>query len=165
MALLTIVSVMGVQVFDDLAILSGGGDARVLPVGDLFRGIAANPAAPEFWWAYALLLSTMIPSLVNLTIGGASLVRSIPWVTTFLLRNMPEHATPPTFDRPWMTLLLTAQVFLGGLLGIAAQGLLAYVVIGWLLPLFGFDLLDLARAVAALDLPGRIIGWFVALAA
>jgi hypothetical protein len=35
----------------------------------LFDGIAAHLSAPEYWWLYALLLSTMIPSLVNLIIG------------------------------------------------------------------------------------------------
>jgi hypothetical protein len=59
-----------------------------------------------------------------------------------------------------MTLLLTSQLFLGGLLGTAAQAFLAYVVIGIVLPWFGLDLLDLARAVAALDLPGHVLGMF-----
>jgi hypothetical protein len=72
-------------------------------------------------------------------------------------------AAPPAFERSWMTLLLTTQVFLGGLLGIAAQAFLAYVVIGWLLPLFGFDLLDLARTVASADLPGQALRWFASL--
>ena len=147
------------QAFDDLAAHAGGADARILPLDTLFDGIASDPAAPEFWWVYAMLLSTMIPSLVNLMIGGASLLRGIPWITALLLRNMPERRAPPTFERTWMTLLLTLQVFLGGLLGIAAQGLLAYVVIGRVLPWFGLDLLGLARAVAAFDLPGHLLAW------
>ena len=39
--------------------------------------VMAKGAAPEFWWVYAMLLSTMIPSLVNLMLGGASLVRGV----------------------------------------------------------------------------------------
>lgn len=159
-ALLTVVTVTGVQAFDAVAVRAGGDGARILPLGALFDGIAAHPGAPEYWLVYALLLSTMIPSLVNLTIGGASLLRGVPWLAALLLRNMPERGAPPTFERAWMTLLLTLQVFLGGLLGIAAQVFLAYVVIGLALPLFGLDLLDLARAVAALDLPGQVAGWF-----
>lgn len=50
-------------------------------------------------------------------------------------------------------------MFLGALLGIAAQAFLVYVVIGLLLPVFGVDLLGLARAVAAPDLPGVLIRW------
>jgi hypothetical protein len=47
-------------------------------------------AAPEYWWAYALLLSTMIPSLVNLAIGGMALTRGIPWLARLLLQWIPE---------------------------------------------------------------------------
>jgi hypothetical protein len=50
----------------------GGAEARILPLQQFFDGFAANPGAPEYWWAYALLFSTMIPSLINLMIGGAS---------------------------------------------------------------------------------------------
>jgi hypothetical protein len=78
------------------------------------------------------------------------------------LRDMPDHRTPPTFERTWMTLLLTSQVFLGGLLGIAAQGFLVYIVIGLVLPWFGLDLLDLALVVAAVDLPGTLLAWVTA---
>ena len=102
----------------------------------------------------------MIPTLLNMIIGGASLLRGVPWLTTALLRNMPAHRAPRSFDRAWITLVLTSQVFLGGLLGIAAQGFLVYVVIGVVLPWFGLDLLELARAVAVLDLPGQVLGWF-----
>jgi hypothetical protein len=56
-----------------------------------------------------------------------------------------------------MTLLLTLQIFVGGLPGLAAQGFLVYVVIGLLLPWAGVDLLQLARAAAALDLPGMLL--------
>ena len=61
------------------------------------------------------------------------------------------------FDQACIALVLTAQVFLGGLLRIAALAFLVYVVIGLLLPLFGLDLLGLARAVAAPDLPGMLV--------
>ncbi len=155
--LLTVVCVLGVQVFDDLAVLSGGDDASVLPLSDLFNGIEAHPSAPEFWWVYALLLSTMIPSLVNLMIGGASLLRGVPWITKLLLWLMPERAAPRSFDRAWIAVLLTLQVFVGAAIGIAAQVFLAYVVIWWFPALFEQNLLDLARAVAAPDLPGRVI--------
>jgi hypothetical protein len=162
-ALLSVVCVLGVQAFGDLAAHAGGEDARILPLGSLFDGIAANPSAPEYWWVYAMLFSTMIPSLLNLMIGGASLLRGVPWLTAALLRAMPERRAPRSFDRTWIAGVLTAQVFLGGLLGIAAQGFLVYVVIGLLLPVFGLDLLGLARAVAAPDLPGVVIHWLLAL--
>jgi hypothetical protein len=155
--ILSIVFVLSIQLFDGLAAHSAGEGARILPLGQLLDGIEAHPAAPELWWVYAMLLSTMIPSLVNLTISGASLVRGIPWITKVLLWLMPERGAPPSFDRQWIALLLTSQVFVGAAIGVIAQGALAYLVIWWLLPPFGFGLLDLARAVAAPDLPGQAI--------
>ena len=88
-ATLALTMVMGVQAFDALAVHGGG--KPILPLDTLFDGVAANPTAPEYWWLYALLLSTMIPSLVNLVIGGTSLVRGVPGVSSLLLRFMPER--------------------------------------------------------------------------
>jgi hypothetical protein len=155
--MLTVVSVLSIQLFDDLATRSVGEGARALPLGPLLDGIETHPSAPEFSWVYAMLLSTMIPSLVNLMIGGASLVRGVPWVTNLLLYLMPERGAPPTFNRQWITLLLTLQIFVGAAIGVVLQGLLFYLVIWWLVPLFGRDLLDLARAIAAPDLPGQAV--------
>lgn len=50
---------------------------------------------------------------------------------------------PRSLDRDW----------------IAAQALVVYVVIGLDLPVFGLDLLGLARGVAAPDLPGTLVAW------
>jgi hypothetical protein len=156
-ALLAITMAVGVQTFDHLAEHSGGPGARVLPLDKLFGGIAAQPSAPEYWWAYALLLSTMIPSLLNLMIGGASLLRGIPGLPGLLLRFMPAGKAVPTFERTWLALVLTVQVFAGAFLGIAAQFVLAIGVIFYVLPLIGLELLDTARAVADFDLPIRVL--------
>ncbi len=150
--------VIGVQAFDHLAEFGGGPDQRVLPLAPLLDGIAANPWAPEHWWIYALLLSTMIPSLISLMIGGASLFRGIPGLAALLLRVIPaDKAAMPMFDRAWLALVLTCQVFAGAFLGMAAQAFLAVGVISYILPWLGFGLLDTAREVAALDLPTRML--------
>jgi len=41
-------------------------------------------------------------------------------------------------------------------LGIAAQILLIWVIIGYIMPFFGLELLDMARDVAAFNLPARV---------
>ncbi len=91
--LLVLTMVLGVQAFDELAV-HGGGKA-VLPLDALFEGIAKNPAAPEYWWAYALLLSSMIPSLINLAISGVALTRGIPWLARILLQWIPDGKAVP----------------------------------------------------------------------
>jgi hypothetical protein len=62
----------------------------------------------------------------------------------------------PEYKRQLAAIGLTAQMFAGAGLGIAAQGFLALVIIHYAIPLLGLDLLDMARAVAVFDLPARI---------
>jgi hypothetical protein len=102
----------------------------------------------------------MIPSLINLMIGGASFVRGVPGPPALLLRFMPAGKAVPPFDRQWLALVLTSQVFVGAFLGIAAQAFLGIVVIFHILPWFGLELLDTARDVAEFDLPMRVMRVF-----
>jgi hypothetical protein len=148
--------VVGAQAFDDLVALGGG--HRVLPLGPFFDGIATHPTAPEYWWVYALLFSTMIPSIINLVIGGTSLMRGIPGVSSLLVKFMPTNKAVPAFDRAWIATVLTLQLVGGAILGILVQFALIYVVFGYVMPWLGLELLDVARAVADFDLPGRIFG-------
>jgi hypothetical protein len=153
-AALALTMAVGVQAFDALAVYGGG--KPVLALDPLFTGIAANPSAPEYWWLYALLLSTMIPSLVNLVIGGTSLLRGLPWVPSLILRFMPDRGGVLKLDRHWIAAVLTTQVTAGAALGIAAQAFLVVVIIGYVMPLFGADLLQTARDVATFNMPARV---------
>jgi hypothetical protein len=98
----------------------------------------------------------MIPSLVNLVIGGTSLVRGMPGTPSLLLRYIPERGGVLKWDRHWIATVLTTQVAAGAALGIAAQVILVWFIIGHVMPWFGADLLDMARDVAAFDLPARV---------
>ena len=102
----------------------------------------------------------MVPSLINLVIGGASLMRGVPGLPLLLLRFMPAGKAVPDFERSWIALVLTTQIFVGALLGIAAQAVLAVTVIFYLMQLLGLGLLDLARDVAAFNLPLRVGQFF-----
>lgn len=110
-----------------------------------------------------LLLSTMIPSLVNLVIGGMALTRGIPGLGRWLVTFMPVGKAVPTFDRAWMAAVLTLQVFVGAFLGIAAQLFLAWVLLFHIMPWAGLNVLDMARAVACFDVPAKIGHLFVGL--
>jgi hypothetical protein len=153
-AALALTMVVGVQAFDALAQHSGG--TAILPLDALFEGIATHPADPEYWWLYALLLTTVLPSMVNLMIGGASLLRGLPGLPLVMLRKLPAGKAVPDFDRNWIALVLTLQIVGGAVLGIAAQALLIVGIIGHVMPWFGLGLLDMARNVAAFNLPSRV---------
>jgi hypothetical protein len=153
-AALELTMLVGVQAFDALAVHGGG--KLVLPLDPLLNGIATHPTAPEYWWIYALLLSTMIPSLVNLVIGGTSLSRGLAGLPSLLLRKIPAQGNVPKFDRAWIATVLTTQVAAGAALGIAAQAFLVVVIIGYVIPFFGLELLDMARDVAAFNLPAQV---------
>jgi hypothetical protein len=137
----------------------GGGVKPVVSLAPFFDGIAAHPTAPEYWWVYALVFSTMIPSIVNLMVGGASLMRGVPSVPSLLLKFMPANKAVPAFDRAWIATVLTLQLVGGAIFGVAVQFALIYAVFWHVMPWLGLELLDMTRAVAAFDLPGRIIAW------
>ena len=106
-------------------------------------------------------LRLLIPSLTNLMIGGASFIRGVPGLPALLLRFMPAGKAVPPFDRQWLALVRTSQLFLSAFLGIAAQAFLVIVVIFHVPPWFGLDeLLDTARDVAEFDLPMRVMRLF-----
>jgi hypothetical protein len=115
----------------------------------LFDGIAEHPGDPVNWWVYALLLSTLIPSLINLVMASASLTRGVPGVSTLLLRSMPEGAAVLTWDRAWIAAVLTAQWAVGGILMLTAFAVLGWLV-AMLVPEVGTWFLNYARAVADL---------------
>ena len=117
-------------------------------------------AASHRWWVYALLISTMIPSLINLAIGGTALMRAVPGLPQILLYFLPAMGGVRSYDRAWIAAVLTAQAALGAVLGVAVQALVAWVFIFHAMPAAGLGLLDLARGLAALDLPARVISFF-----
>ena len=115
-AILALTTVLSVQAFDHL--VTQGGAPSILHVKDLIDGIESHPEAPEYWWIYALLLSTMIPSLINLVIGGTALMRTVPGLPSLLLNKIPAIGGVLAFDRTWLALLLTLQVAVGVVLAL-----------------------------------------------
>jgi hypothetical protein len=63
----------------------------------------------------------MIPSVIGLMIGGASLISGMPGLPNLLLRFMPKGKAVPAFDRTWLAITLTLQTFSGAILGVAAE--------------------------------------------
>jgi hypothetical protein len=160
-SLLAITMVVGVQAFNHLAVYGGGAGAVVLPLDQVIDGIARSPAEPEYWWLYALLLATMISSLINLAIGGVALTRGIPWLARLVAQWVPADGVLPDYKRQPVAIGLTGQMVLGAVLGVAAQAFLAWGLLFHVMPLVGLNLLDMARAVADFDVPARSCALFI----
>jgi hypothetical protein len=77
-------------------------------------------------------------------------------VPSLLLWYIPERGGVLRWDRHWIATVLTAQIAAGAALGIGAQAVLVVVIIGYIMPFFGLELLDLARELAAFNLPARV---------
>jgi hypothetical protein len=152
--LLALTMVITVQTFDELVTRANA--VPFMSLDQLLDGITQNPAATDYWWIYTLLLASMIPSLLNLMIGGASLISGVPGVPSLILRFMPEARAVPIFDRTWLAVVLTLQTVLGAVLGIAAGVILVLIFSLYFLPDAGLSLLAQARAVADYDLPARV---------
>jgi hypothetical protein len=146
-AFLAMAMVAGVQLFDDLAVY-GGGERLLPPMGEFLDAIKSNPGQPEYWWVYATLFSTMLPSLINLFIAGVSLARGVPGVASWLLGKVREGEAVPAYDRLLVAIVLSLQNVAGLVIALVAQGFLFWVIIWQGMPRLGIGVLDLARFVA-----------------
>jgi hypothetical protein len=146
-AFLAMAMVAGMQWFDDLAVYDGG-ERLLPPMRDFLDAIKADPGKPEYWWVYATLFSTMLPSLINLFIAGVSLARGVPGVLPWLQVKMMEGEAVPAYDRLLVAIVLALQGVVGVVIAVVAQGFLFWVIIWQGMPRLGIGVLDLAHYVA-----------------
>jgi hypothetical protein len=148
--ILSIVSVVVIQAFNEISSLNG---YEILPLDSLFDGITTHPRSPEYWWVYFLLVSSMLPSLINLMIGGICLARGVPWLNSWVIRRIPDGRSVHQIDRRLISLALTGQDFMGAALGIGAQAFFVWIVILKIMPLLRVNLLEMSKAVVSADIP------------
>lgn len=152
--------IVGIQLINLMAVEGGG--KPLLEVAPLLvaviDGLKHYSFKAEYWWIYTLLLSAMIPSLMNLAIGGFSLIRGIPILSRRLQAYLPEGHGVAQHDRNWISLMLSIQAMVGLCLASVSQFiLLPWWIFGYLLPGLGFGVLQFAQQVERFDLPARIL--------
>lgn len=145
--LLAIAMLLAVHGFNHFTLVGGG--QILLPLRPLLDGLQATPTAPQFWWIYVLLLSTLFPSLLNLMLGAASLMRSSHWYTGLLQRWMKQHQRHPEEKRHWLPAMLALPWAVGIPAAVLVQGFTVWLLLGGF-PLLGGWLLDLLGAVLTL---------------
>lgn len=141
--------ISAVDLFDHLAVAGGGEKARVLPPMQFYlAALRAVPQAPEFWWVYATLFSTMIPSVINLFIAGFSFQRGLPMLRRWLLGAMRENEAMPGIKLFSAALLLTAQDAVAAIFALLVPIILTWGVVWQVMPRLALGILGLAEKVA-----------------
>ena len=154
---LAIICTVAVQAFDILAWHAGGTQAMILWPEQFLAELRADPGAFQFWWAYSMLFSTLIPSVVNVSVAGAAVCRGLPWVTPWLLSCLLPDTMPKGFDRMGLAWALAGQLLLGGLVFVVWELWFVWgLLIGWFAA-YRYGLLDIVQAVAEYDLPAKLL--------
>jgi hypothetical protein len=140
------VTVAGTALANRMAVLGGG--EPIVDLGTLLLGIRLAPGSPEYWWIYAMLLTTVVPTLIHLIIAGIAgmlWLGHVPFFETWRHR-LAKQVVNDTDARVWATIYLTAVLVLGAglpmvLLWLGWQGLTALAdwnALPWLLDLLGW---------------------------
>jgi len=154
--LLSCLLAVGIQGFDFVA-LHHGASAAILPLDAVFDDLQNNPWQWHLSWLYALLLTTILPSLINCTIACFAFFRALPWSTRYLLKHMPEHGKVRAPNQ--LAIILAAQWAFGFVLGLGALALLLWGLVLHVLPAVGIELLAIVRSAVALNIPQQIANW------
>jgi hypothetical protein len=102
------------------------------------------------------LLSTMLPSIFNLSVAIFSFLRGITPVRRLILDRITGRSAE-TSDRVIAASLLTGQIFGGLALTVAVFWLFVFELVPFALPYFGKMLFSLAEMLAAANYPSRIL--------
>ncbi len=155
--LLAVVTLLSVQLFGAMEILGVAGRAT-LATDDILMGMN-NPAQrsnSQYFWIYAMLFSTMIPSLLNIAIGAFALMRGAGPLNRWVVDGMKNGFTGR--GHFGAACWLGVQLPLGVLLGLAIN----YFVLKFLFfagPIYGIGLLDYLIAIEQANWPAMFIDW------
>ncbi|MEM1389528.1 MAG: hypothetical protein AAGG45_00475 [Pseudomonadota bacterium] len=107
------------------ALSAAGGGNPVLDIRGLIETLKTDPDNPSVWWIYVTIFTTFIPSLVNLVLGGLSVIRGLPGLTPWVSRQIltTDIASISEFRRwaaaAWLSLQLVIAIAAALLIGLA----------------------------------------------
>ena len=114
--LLGFACVLAVQVFGDIAVHFGGDEsARIIHLGQVFKGLDEAPTSPESLWIWFMLFSTAVPSVLNLLIASFAFLRSWPCVSRWISRQITEGEEMSERAKINVATALAAQWAIGAL--------------------------------------------------
>ncbi len=123
----------------------------IVDVDALLKTLRTDPGNPTVWWIYATIFTTMIPSLVNLFLGGLAIVRGVPRLTPWIAKTLlPEDPRALTLHTRFLaSAALTGQAAVAGF-GALVVGWCGWWIVSSGLTLIGLGLLPMAETINAL---------------
>ena len=121
MGLLAVLT-LGVTIVFNAALARGGWGHSFVDLHATFAALRdpAKRLQPEFWWLYAMLFSTQIPALANLTFGCWCGLRGWTWLNRRLAQALPLDGSMELWVRVSVAFawsLQQALAFIAGCLG------------------------------------------------
>lgn len=104
---------------------AAGGGNPVFDIRGLIEILKTNPDNPSVWWIYVTVFTTFVPSMVNLVLGGLSVIRGLPGLTPWVSRQIltTDIASISEFRRwaaaAWLSLQLVIAIAAALLIGLA----------------------------------------------
>jgi hypothetical protein len=141
--LLAVVMLLAIQSFE---YVSG---APILNVERILDHLAdaGQRTAPEYWWIYATLFSTLIPSIINVSIGALSVVRGLTGFHHSVAEAMVPGTPMPSDDAFFNALALASSALLSVVIGLILTFGWMWVMVTYIFPSFG-GLIPMLRSVA-----------------
>jgi hypothetical protein len=138
-----IVVLAAVMVFAvDLFVVAGR--TKIIDVDATLTALAdpAQRVESQYWWIYATLFSTLIPSILNVTVAALSLMRGAPSFHRLVAAKMRPGKPMMEIHLIWMPAALAFEVMLAVIAGVLITGWWIFKAVPyltrpveWLIPL------------------------------
>ena len=130
--------VVAVDAFNAVTFYAGG-TVLIFDLEGTLKGLndPGRRSEPEYWWIYATLFSTLIPSIINVAIGALSIMRGWGWFHRLVAGKMTPGRAMVLADAIWVVPILAFEVVLSIAIGVVATLGWIWVVLTVLFPIFG----------------------------
>ena len=110
------------------------GRTKIIDVDATLAALAdpAQRGQTKYWWIYATLFSTLIPSILNVAVAALSLMRGVPSFHQLIAAKMRPGKPMMEIHLIWMPAALAFEVMLAAMVGVAVTGWWIFKAVPWL---------------------------------
>ena len=150
-----------VQLFEHVTVAGGG--RSILDVDTLLTALAdpTRRSAPEYWWLYAMLFSTLLPSVSQMQCSGRfPYPEEFPSLHAFLGNENATRGCRIERGSRVDGLRAGGPTDVCAILGLALFSGLIWVIVTIEIPIVGLRSCSMLQELAAADLPGKFLKLF-----